>query len=308
MKYSEPKSEKSSLRNRLRVQEFMVLSSGGVPIFHYSREHTRKLDELLSGFLTAITSFASEFGERSIQSLSFEGSELLYEQTEEEAIFIFLVDTGTQKKVLRAVLKDLSRKFLLRYDRQLKSSILVEEDFKDFAFEVERAFNYYEGVMMITSNLSAYVVPILNKELMDIAVKSEGLIDEFHRDFGGPGNRVLEAIDGNSSITKMSEDLGLEVDEISEIIEYLAIWGVLEIAKLCPVLKENDARFDAFLDIIGLPQKDYQLLERAKLLCNGSNSVIAISERINVTADRLYEVLVKLGDEVEWQLQKVTSF
>ncbi|MHA1863167.1 MAG: hypothetical protein ACTSWA_05305, partial [Candidatus Thorarchaeota archaeon] len=72
------------MAGKLGVQEFMVLTSGGTPIFHYSSTEVRKLDELISGFLTAITSFATEFGERSIQSLSFEGSELLYEQFEDE--------------------------------------------------------------------------------------------------------------------------------------------------------------------------------------------------------------------------------
>ncbi|MHA1959926.1 MAG: hypothetical protein ACW99U_06825, partial [Candidatus Thorarchaeota archaeon] len=75
------------MAGRLRVQEFMVITDGGVPVFHYSPSDTRKLDELLSGFLTAITSFASEFGEKSVQSLSFEGSEILYEQASGKAIF-----------------------------------------------------------------------------------------------------------------------------------------------------------------------------------------------------------------------------
>ncbi len=80
----------------------MVLTVGGTPIFHYSTTDTPKLDHLLSGFISAITSFATEFGERSIQSLSFEGSQLLYEQHENNYLFVFLVETGSSEKVLRA--------------------------------------------------------------------------------------------------------------------------------------------------------------------------------------------------------------
>ena len=47
--------------DKLGVHEFMVLTAGGAPIFHFSKDQTRKLDELLSGFLSAITSFATEF-------------------------------------------------------------------------------------------------------------------------------------------------------------------------------------------------------------------------------------------------------
>ena len=88
---------------KLGVHEFMVLTAGGTPIFHFSRTETRKLDELLSGFLSAITSFATEFGEKSIQRLSFEGSELLYEQFGTDYLFIFLVESGSSEKVLRVV-------------------------------------------------------------------------------------------------------------------------------------------------------------------------------------------------------------
>ena len=87
---------------------------------------------------------------------------------------------------------------------------------------------------------------------------------------------------------------------LQEVIEYLAIWGVLQISKIAPELKAEDSRFDAFLDLIGLPQKDYQLLKRAMPLCNGSKPLAEISDKLGVTSERLYEVLNKLGDEVQW--------
>ncbi|MEM2142822.1 MAG: hypothetical protein QXQ81_06165, partial [Candidatus Thorarchaeota archaeon] len=101
--------------SRLKIQEFMILTAGGVPLFIYSSTQQRRLDELISGFLTAITSFASEFGEKSVQSLSFEGSEILYEHSGSEYIFILLADADAPNRVLRAVLRDLKHKFLQRY-------------------------------------------------------------------------------------------------------------------------------------------------------------------------------------------------
>jgi len=285
----------------------MVLTSGGVPIFHYSSENTRVLDELLSGFLTAITSFASEFGERSVQSLSFEGSELLYDYAENEALFIFLVDSGAPKTILRAVLRDLRKKFLSQFRNELEIDIPIEEVFLDFKFEVLRAYGYYEGILTITSNLSPYVVPQLKKEVLELAERTEGLLDGFHRDFGNAGTQVLEIIDGKLTLDQIGRRLGLEVDEVSDIVEYLSIWGVLRIFKLYPLLEENDSRFDAYLDIIGLPQKDYALLGRVKPLCNGTLSIMDISERVNVTAERLNEVFSKLGDEVNWKIVEVVG-
>lgn len=295
------------LVDKLGVQEFMVLTSGGTPIFHFSISEKKKLDELLSGFLSAITSFATEFGEKSVQRLSFEGSELLYEQYGTEYLFIFLVESGSSEKVLRVILRELTKRFVSRYENELKMEIPVLDVFMDFEIDVRGVFSYYEGILVIMASLSAFVIPEVKKKNLDIAIKSGGFLDEFHRDLGNSGNRVLSAIDGRTSIYDMSRNLGLLETEISEVIEYLAIRGLLRVSKLCPLLREKDARFDAYLDLIGLPSKDYQLLDRAKSFCNGDRSLVDVSERLGVVPEQLYEVLEKLGDEVEWKLVEVTG-
>lgn len=292
---------------KLGVHEFMVLTGGGTPIFHYSKAETRKLDELLSGFLSAITSFATEFGEKSIQSLSFEGSELLYEQFGTDYLFIFLVESGSSEKVLRVVLRELSKRFLSRYQTELKMDIPVLDVFMDFESDVKGVFSYYEGILIIMSSLSAFVIPEKKQDNIDMAIRTGGFLDEFHRDLGNSGNRVLSAIDGKTSIYDMGRNLALSENEISEVIEYLAIRGLLRVSKLCPLIQEKDARFDAYLDLIGLPSKDYQLLDRAKSLCNGNRSLVDVSERLGVVPEQLYEVLEKLGDEVEWKHVEVSG-
>jgi hypothetical protein len=295
------------LIEKLGVHEFMVLTSGGTPIFHFSQSEKRKLDELLSGFLSAITSFATEFGEKSIQRLSFEGSELLYEQFGKDYLFIFLVESGSSEKVLRVVLRELSKRFVSRYQTELNMDIPVLDVFMDFEKDVRGVFSYYEGILVIMSSLSAFAIPDVKKDNMDIAIRTGGFLDEFHRDLGNSGNRVLSAIDGKTSIYDISRNLGLSESEISEIVEYLAIRGLLRVSKLCPLIHEKDARFDAYLDLIGLPSKDYQLLDRAKTLCNGDRSLVDVSERLGVVPEQLYEVLEKLGDEVEWKLIEVSE-
>lgn len=292
---------------KLGVHEFMVLTSGGTPIFHFSNTETRKLDELLSGFLSAITSFATEFGEKSIQSLSFEGSELLYEPYGTEYLFIFLVAMESSEKVLRVVLRELSKRFVSRYQTELKMDIPVLDVFMDFERDVREVFSYYEGILIIMSSLSAFAIPEVKKDSLDIAIRTGGFLDEFHRDLGNSGNRVLSVLDGKTSIYDIGRNLGLSETDISDVVEYLAIRGLLRVSKLCPLIEKKDARFDAYLDLIGLPSKDYQLLERAKSLCNGDRPLVDISERLGVVPEQLYEVLEKLGDEVEWKFIEVSG-
>ncbi len=296
------------MTRNLRVLEFMVLKAGGIPVFHYAFAGTRRLDELLSGFLSAITSFASEFGERSVQSLSFEGSELLYEQTSDDLMFIFLVETGASEKVLRAVLRELSERFLDRYSVELQMDIPIKEVFEGFNSDIREVFDHYDSILRAATSLGPFVVPRLKKDAWDNAVRNRGLLDDIHRDLGAAGTRVLEAIDGKKPLSLIAEDVGLEDEEVVNVIEYLTIAGVLSIIRLYPIVSENDSRFDAFLDLVGLPRKEYQLLKRASPLCTGESSLTAISERLGVTADRLYEVLTKLGDLVIWKQEEVLPY
>ncbi len=298
--------ESTQLSGRLKVREFMVIASGGIPVFHYSFSGARRLNDLLSGFLSAITSFASEFGERSVQSLSFQGSEILYEQAEKDTIFIMLVDMGAPIHILRAVLRDLSKKFLTKYESVLGSSLLVRDLFDDFEAEVHRAINYYEALLLVTSKLGPFVVPAINKESLDLFLQSTDLLNEFHRTFPG-GRRVIDTIDGRLTIREIGEKAGLELDHLLSIIEFLAIWGVVRVYRLCPSVRKDDSRFDTFLDIIGLPEKDYRLLRRARMLCNGSRPLEEISRRLDVLPERLYSVLVKLGDQVKWELLEISG-
>ncbi len=293
------------MTGRLGIQEFMVLKTSGLPVFHYSPIGTRKVDDLLSGFLTAITSFASEFGESSVRSLSFEGSEILYEPAGDDLLFILLVETGAPSKVLRAVLRDLSNRFLVRYTAEIAKPIVQEKDFHEFKQEARKSFDYYEGIVTVISSLSSYVVPKLNKEAYEQVSTIHGFLDEMHRDFGRARNQVLQSIDGTMPIAEISLKTGLDHETITEIIEYLAIWGVVEIFKMCPQIKSSDDRFDTYLDIIGLPRREFRILNDAKSYCDGRTPLPVISKTTGASIEELYGVLKKMGDEIRWNLRVI---
>ncbi len=276
-------------------------------MFHYSVTGQRKLDELLSGFLSAITSFATELGEKSVQALSFGGSEILYEQAGTNHLSILLVDTGGPVRLFRAVLKDLSRKFVQRFALHLNTDIHIEDIYRPFVQEVKRALDFYDRVHTNISSISPFAVPSVNLSALSLHMTSVNLLEEYHREFGSIGERLLENIDGKTTIRELSQTLGLEVNEIVEAIEYLAVWGVVKIMKKCPLLRESDTRFEVYLNIIGIPNKDFQILNKARPLCNGSRSIEEISERIGVTAERLCEVFDRLGNMVKYNLMDVIS-
>jgi hypothetical protein len=157
------------------------------------------------------------------------------------------------------------------------------------------------------SKLSAFVVPELYTVALQFAKDKGGFLDEFHREFGSPGAKVLDAINGKLSVYEMGMNLSLEEDIVLEVVEYLAVWGLVKLSTMNPLIQQNDTRFDAYLDIIGLPNSEYQLLSRAKSLCDGNHYIIDISERLGETPKQLYEVLRKLGDQIDWKLVEVTG-
>lgn len=292
-----------SLQRSLGAQEFMVIAPGGAPVFHHSNRNTKRLDELLSGFLSAITAFANEFGEQSVQSLSFEGSELLYEHGKNGLIFVLLIDADASETVLRAVLKELSKRFQNRFSSEIGMEIPIADTYQGFDEEVNAVVQKYRNILKKASQLNGFVVPQLKTEQGESDLDS-AILDELHRDYGNLGVRVLESIDGNTCIHEIKEQTGLEESDILEIIEHLIISGAIEIKLLCPSLLKADSRFETYLDLIGLPQKDFQILQRARIFCDGQHPLTEISEKIDVSPESLFDVLSKMGDtDVEWLKQ-----
>ncbi len=123
---------------------------------------------------------------------------------------------------------------------------------------------------------------------------------EFGNLFGNAGADVLGSIDGISTLGEIRTRIGIHGRQLSEILNYLVSRGYIRRVQFYPKLASSDARFLAYLETVGLPSDEYQILEQARLFCDGNNSVRDIGQRIGVEEEKLILILRKLGDNVEW--------
>jgi hypothetical protein len=111
---------------------------------------------------------------------------------------------------------------------------------------------------------------------------------------------ILNYSNGNTTITEISDKCGFTREHTDEIIAHLITKGIVRIAQMYPKLGERDDRFSAYLEVIGLPQSDYVVLEKIWEYCDGRLPIQEISKKSSVAVMDMLKVLRKLGNQVKW--------
>ncbi|MGQ4872171.1 MAG: hypothetical protein ACP6IT_10115, partial [Candidatus Thorarchaeota archaeon] len=114
---------------------------------------------------------------------------------------------------------------------------------------------------------------------------------------------ILEHVRRETLLRDVLQATGLEMGPASEALAVLISRGLARVSRAYPVLRERDERFIAYLEVIGMPKKDYDILNRVWEHCDGSKSVSEIAALTNVPATKIMEVLRRLGTHVQWKTQ-----
>ncbi len=116
---------------------------------------------------------------------------------------------------------------------------------------------------------------------------------------------AVRAISRNITIDELKEKTGQTRETISEVLAYLISAGIAEVNMIFPVLEERDERFSAYLEVVGLPKREYDIINTIWKFCNGSYSVGEIAEISGTPPGKIIEVIRKLGKYVKWENQRV---
>ncbi|UCE11822.1 MAG: hypothetical protein JSW61_07785 [Candidatus Thorarchaeota archaeon] len=427
------------------VKEIVVIEAGGIPLYHYSVTGERRLDELVTGYLSAMGAFAEEVGGETFRVIAFEENKFVWLK-KGNLFFIALISEEDSAEIYRVILQNLSEQFvgmfyeeltkewqdirifrsftenveltLQRFDgvpglaRRYNTALLpvddinalkqtlvkIEEDpdiYRGAAITTDRfvivsTLRTYEleamldlmdspekesdregpGFLLIHTSLdpatSFYVVPIEDKGI-SVFVANRGLtndmyfskvrpfvktleitsLDQMKRVFPKRREEVLsfydydlvvplspieEILDGaraklpgmtedsfgkaleiirtlkrDMTVLEVQEEVRLPRETIDEILAFLIARGMVVISKIFPVMDDRDERFAAYLEVIGIPKKDYDIVDLIWEHCNGSLSIKEISEVSRAPAFRIVEVLRKLGNHVKWERERVLS-
>jgi len=151
-------------------------------------------------------------------------------------------------------------------------------------------------------------------DAVEIAVSEEDVrretkmsLSSFSESIQSGALRLVNAIKESSTVDEVVEASGLIREQADEVLAQLIAKGVLRISKLFPVIEDRDERFVAYLEVIGIKKRDFDVVESIWKYCNGSLSLREISERSEIPAQRILEVLRALGSHVQWLKERVLS-
>ncbi len=116
--------------------------------------------------------------------------------------------------------------------------------------------------------------------------------------------QILRKINGKRTISEIQEETNLTREAVTEAIAGLITKGLVHISELFPVMGEKDDRFAAYLEVIGIPKRDYDIVNNVWKYCTGSFSLREISEKTEIPSSRVVEVLRALGNNVTWQQER----
>jgi len=421
------------------VKEIIVLRDTGILLFHYSVSGTRKLDELVAAFLSAVGSFAKEVSQDKITVMSFETNKLVWEK-KGDLFFIAMVSEDDSGEIHRVILQDLAEQFVSLYYADLMKELPDSRRFKPFTDIVEATLHKFNGIpglarryktillptddlnrlkralaeveinrdilrgslltfdgYVAVSNLRAYeleiildIIPSFNQELeilehtsleratafLLIKVSKTGIaafvvnlgmsektylelvnpfialalltsfkeakrfepdkaegpisfyefdgvepivhIDDIQREVNillssapeltrSGALKLVERLSKRATVAEIHEAMNLPKEQADELLAQLITKSMIRITKMYPILDERDERFSAYLEVIGIKKKDFDIVNTIWKYCNGSYSVREISERTNIAAVRIMEVLRAMGNNVTWSNNRVLS-
>ena len=141
----------------------------------------------------------------------------------------------------------------------------------------------------------------------DVRRETKMSLSSFSESIQSGALRLVNAIDKNSTVAEVVEASGLIREQADEILAQLIAKGVVRISKLYPVMEDRDERFVAYLEVIGIKKRDFDIVDSIWKYCNGSLSIREISERSDIPAQRILDVLRALGNHVKWLKERVLS-
>ncbi|RDE14408.1 MAG: hypothetical protein C4K47_04460 [Candidatus Thorarchaeota archaeon] len=116
---------------------------------------------------------------------------------------------------------------------------------------------------------------------------------------------VLNIVDQRNTITDIERKTGFTAEETTEVLAHLVSNGIVKIAKLYPVMAERDRRFAAFLEVAGMNNRDYRIVDAIWQYCTGAYSLKEVSDETEIPAARILEVLKSLGKYVRYETERV---
>ncbi len=281
-----PSSELSRLKKSLAdVEVNRDVLRGCLMTFdgHVATSNLRSYE--LEAVLDFVQNFKSDYEIREHSSLERTTSFLL-KKVNEECLAAFVVNLGLSDKTYL----ELIRPFIA-----LAQLISLSDAKKFEPDKMEGPITFYDYDSIET------IVPI-----EDIQRETQIMYSSNDEHRAGV-LRMINQLGDRTTVAEVHESSGLQKEQADQVLANLIAKGLVRISRLYPVLEDRDERFAAYLEIIGIKKRDYDIVDSIWKYCNGTLSIKEISERSGIQAPRILEVLDSLGNNVTWKNDRVLS-
>jgi len=198
-----------------RIYALFIINRNGVPLFTKTYAPSKVEPNLVSGFLTAVSSFIREISPEQkgvLKSIDAEDMKIMLESGE-NTVCALVVDY--EDKLSREALRALVEKFEEKYGKMLKNWNGNVAIFDAFENEAEK--------ILWVLTLKPYHIPILKKRVEEDV--------KISRDFWP----LFTAINGHKTIEEVAKEVGIRVDEAIARIKDVAKNGLVDIDIVYPV-------------------------------------------------------------------------
>lgn len=200
-----------------RIYALFIINRNGVPLFTKTYAPSKVEPNLVSGFLTAVSSFVREISPEQkgvLKSIDAEDMKIMLESGE-NTVCALVVDY--EDKLSREALRALVEKFEEKYGYMLKNwngNVIIFDEFEKEA----------EKVLWVLT-LKPYHIPIFKKRVEEDV--------KISRDFWP----LFIAINGHKTIEEVAKEVGIRVDEAIARIKDVAKNGLVDVDIVYPVQK-----------------------------------------------------------------------
>jgi len=213
------------------------------------------------------------------------GTSLFIKQIDDRCACAFVVKSGrAEKTYLDLVLPFITLVQLTSFDESRK--------FEPEKMEGPISFYDFDAIKPIKP------IDEIRQEIKVLYVKT-------HESLMAGALRVINALEKRTTTVYDSHEISeLQRDEFDELLANLIAKGFVQITRIYPILEDRDERFTAFLEVIGIKKRDFDVVNSIWKYCNGALSIKEIAEKSEIPAARILEVLNKLGNHVSWQTER----
>jgi hypothetical protein len=181
------------------ISRIFILTSGGVLCYSYNflpQQGDVQIDDLVAGFLTAISNWAKELDGGEVRALSFKNFNFIYKRDEKyNLIFVLVCDPEDIEEEVQKKLSLMKKEFIRRYNPLLENFSGCVSDFDEFDDYIEEKIYIPPKILLVGC----------------LGVGKTTILDLF------PGETVLELDDDMNEVIQKS----IQVDNLDLIKEFI---------------------------------------------------------------------------------------